>query len=167
MKKIVLLASVVFCVISCSQAQKKFSETTLSQKLVDTNQKEIIFKDALQQFKGKTIVLEVWASWCGDCVKAMPKMKELQAAHPNVVYLFVSMDKEFDKWKAGIEKHDLKGTHLWANDPKMMKGEFGKSIKLNWIPRYMIIDKNQKIVLFKAIETDFNTINATLKSMNE
>ena len=109
--------------------------------------------------------MEVWASWCGDCVRAMPKMKELQASNPDVVYLFVSMDKEFEKWTAGIEKHELKGEHIWANDPKMMKGAFGKSIDLDWIPRYMIIDKNQNIVLYRAIETDFDKINATLKSL--
>jgi thiol-disulfide isomerase/thioredoxin len=48
------------------------------------------------------LVIEVWASWCGDCVKAMPKLKDLQN-NPNVSYLFLSMDKTADKWKAGIE----------------------------------------------------------------
>ena len=57
------------------------------------------------------------------------------------------------------------GEHIWANDPKMMKGDFGKSIDLDWIPRYMIIDKKQNIVLKRAIETDFDKINATLKEL--
>ena len=165
MKKITLLLAGVFGVLSCSNAQEKFSETTLSMPLQDSNNKQVVFKEVLNKYKGQTIVIEVWASWCGDCVKAMPKMKELQANNTDVVYLFISMDKEFDKWKAGIEKHNLKGEHIWANDPKMMKGALGKSIDLDWIPRYMIIDKNQKIVLYRAIETDFDKINATLKSL--
>ena len=165
MKKIILLLTAVFGVLSCTNAQKKFSKNTLNMTLKDVNNTEVVFKDIINKYKGKTIVMEVWASWCGDCVKAMPKMKELQANNPDVVYLFVSMDKEFEKWKAGIEKHDLKGEHIWANDPKMMKGAFGKSIDLDWIPRYMIIDKNQKIVLYRAIETDFDKINTTLKSL--
>lgn len=165
MKKIIIVLTTVFGVLSCSNAQKNFSKTTLNSKLIDLDNKEVSFKEIIDKYKGKTIVLEVWASWCGDCVKAMPKMKALQADNPDVVYVFVSMDKEFDKWKTGIEKHELKGEHIWANDPKMMKGSFGKSIDLDWIPRYMIIDKNQNIVLYRAIETDFETINSTLKSL--
>jgi thiol-disulfide isomerase/thioredoxin len=152
--------------ISCSNAQtKSFSNKSLKEKLTDTEGKEVKFKDVLEKYKGKTIVMEVWASWCGDCVGAMPKVKELQANNSNVVYLFVSMDKTFDKWKAGIAKHDLKGEHYWVNDAEGMKGTFGKSIDLDWIPRYIIINKNGEIEIYRAIETEFDKINATLKTL--
>lgn len=165
MKKILFLFSIFLATISCSKAQEKFSEKTMAMQLKNTDNQDVTFQNILDKYKGKTIVMEVWASWCGDCVKAMPKMKELQKQNPNVVYLFVSMDKEYGKWIEGIKKHELVGEHIWANDPKMMKGDFGKSIDLNWIPRYMIIDKNQNIVLYKAIETDFDKIYATLKEL--
>lgn len=108
-------------------------------------------------------MIEIWASWCGDCVKAMPKLKALQADHPEVDYVFISMDKADDKWKAGIEKHELKGDHYWATDG--MKGPFGKAIDLDWIPRYIIVDKTGKIVTYRAIETDFKQIDATLNQL--
>ena len=165
MKKLIIFFSVFIATISCSKAQEKFSEKTLMMQLKNTDNQDVFFQDIIKKFKGKTIVMEVWASWCGDCVKAMPKMKELQRQNPEVVYLFVSMDKEYSKWIEGIKKHELIGEHIWANDLKMMKGDFGKSIDLNWIPRYMIIDKNQNIVLYKAIETDFDKIYATLKEL--
>lgn len=148
---------------SCSQ--KQFSEATLKVNLKGIDDKKIAFQDILNKYKGKTIVLEVWASWCSDCIKAMPKVKELQANNPDVVYVFISMDKKIDKWKEGIDKHEIKGEHYWANDMEMMKGKFGKSIDLDWIPRYMIIDKNQEIVTYRAIETDFEKLNATLKNI--
>jgi len=44
-----------------------------------------------------------------------------------------------------------------------MKGVFGSSINLDWIPRYMIVDKEGKIALFKAIEADDEKLIATLK----
>ena len=139
MKKILVLFTIIITSISCSNAQNKsFSKESQTQKLTDIDGKEVKFKEVLEKYKGKTIVMEVWASWCGDCVGAMPKVKELQANNPNVVYLFVSMDKTFDKWKAGIAKHDLKGEHYWVNDTEGMKGAFGKSIGLDWIPRYKI-----------------------------
>ena len=167
MKKIIAILTLVMVSISCSNAQTKtFSKSSLKEKLTDITGKEVTFDEVLTKYKGKTIVMEVWASWCSDCVGAMPKVKELQANNPNVVYLFVSMDKTFDKWKAGIEKHDLKGEHYWVNDVDGMKGSFGKSINLDWIPRYIIIDKTGKIVVYRAIETEFDKINATLKTLN-
>jgi len=164
LKNIIVSLFVAVASISCSIAQKtNFSKEALVEKIITLEGTSVAFQDVLNQYKGKTVVIEVWASWCGDCVKAMPKMKELQANNPDVSYVFISMDKTADKWKAGIEKHLLKGDHFLAIDS--MKGAFGKSIDLDWIPRYIIIDKNGKIVLYRAIETDFEKINTTLKSL--
>ena len=163
MKKIFVLF-IAFITFSCTQAQKKaFSKEALSETLLSTDGNQVAFKNILKKHKGKTLVIEVWASWCGDCVKAMPKIKELQANNPDVAYVFISMDKAADKWKFGIEKHELKGDHFMAND--QMKGVFGKAIDLDWIPRYIIIDKTGKIVIYRAIETDFDLINETLKKL--
>ena len=163
MKKLLVLLLAIVC-FSCSQAQKNtFSKEALSETLLATDGKQVAFKDILKSHKGKTLVIEIWASWCGDCVKAMPKIKELQANNPMVDYVFISMDKTSDKWKEGITKHQIKGEHFMAND--QMKGVFGKAIDLDWIPRYLIIDKTGKIVIYRAIETDFEKINQTIKSI--
>lgn len=140
-----------------------FSKEALSQKLITPENSEISFEKILKKHAGKVTVIEVWASWCGDCVKAMPKVKEMQDNNQKVDYVFISMDKAFDKWQAGIEKHELKGDHYWATDG--MKGEFGKSINLDWIPRYIILDKKGKIVMYRAIETDFDKMNEQLKKL--
>jgi thiol-disulfide isomerase/thioredoxin len=163
MKNIALLF-IAFATFSCTQAQKtEFSKKALSETLLTTDGSQIKFEEILKNQKGKTTVIEIWASWCGDCVKAMPKLKELQANNSTVSYVFLSMDKTADKWKEGIEKHQLNGLHFMANDG--MKGAFAKAIDLDWIPRYIIIDKTGKIVLYRAIETDFEQINSTLKQL--
>jgi len=165
MKKILVLLLAIIS-FSCSQAQKTtFSKEALSETLLSENGKQVAFKNILKNHKDKTLVIEIWASWCGDCVKAMPKVKELQANNPEVDYVFISMDKTADKWKEGIAKHEIKGEHFMAND--QMKGVFGKAIDLDWIPRYIIIDKTGKIVIYRAIETDFEKINTTLKDLNK
>ena len=149
---------------SCSNAQKSsFSKEALSETLLATDGSQIAFQDILKKQEGKIVVLEIWASWCGDCVKAMPKIKELQAKNPDVSFLFISMDKTADKWKKGIENHQLIGHHFMANDG--MKGVFGKAMDVNWIPRYIIVDKTGKIALYKAIETDFEQIEDTLNKL--
>ena len=102
MKKILALL-VAIVSFSCSNAQKTaFSKEALAETLVALDGSEVTFQSILEKHKGKTIVLECWASWCGDCVKAMPKVKELQANNPDVVYVFLSCDKTADKWKEGI-----------------------------------------------------------------
>jgi thiol-disulfide isomerase/thioredoxin len=165
MRNIALLI-IALTTFSCTQAQKtEFSKKALSETLLTTDGNQTKFKDILKSQKGKTTLIEVWASWCGDCVKAMPKLKEVQANNPKVSYVFLSMDKTADKWKAGIEKHEIKGLHFMANDG--MKGVFGSAIDLDWIPRYIIIDKTGKIVVYRAIETDFDKINATLKQLEQ
>lgn len=164
MKKIIVVL-IALATFSCtSTAQKtEFSKEALSETLLATDGSQVAFKDILKKYKGKTLVIEVWASWCGDCVKAMPKLKELQASNPDVAYLFISMDKTADKWKTGIEKHELKGGHFMAND--QMKGVFAKAVDVDWIPRYIVVDKSGKIALYRAIETDFDKIKTTLKNL--
>jgi hypothetical protein len=46
-----------------------------------------------------------------------------------------------------------------------MKGVFGQSIDLDWIPRYMVIDQTGKIALYKAIEADDAKIAAVIKKL--
>ncbi|MBP4142405.1 TlpA family protein disulfide reductase [Flavobacterium sp. P4023] len=163
MKK-TILALIAFATFSCSKAQKtEFAKEALSETLLATDGSQVAFKNILKKYKGKTLVIEVWASWCGDCVKAMPKIKELQAKNPDVAYLFLSMDKTAEQWKNGIEKHEIKGDHFMAND--QMKGVFAKALDVDWIPRYIIVDKKGKIVLYRAIETDFDKINETLEKL--
>jgi thiol-disulfide isomerase/thioredoxin len=164
MKKVVLcLIAIVIAYAFSSVNEDIFAKKILSIKLITPENNEISFEKILKKHTGKITLIEIWASWCGDCVNAMPKVKTMQAYNPNVDYVFISMDKSFDKWQAGIEKHELKGDHYWATDG--MKGEFGKSINLDWIPRYIILDKKGKIIIYRAIETDFDKINEQLKKL--
>lgn len=163
MKKALCLIATI-ATLACSNAQKKeFTEASLSKKLTTVENTQVTFQEILKKHIGKVTVIEVWASWCSDCVKAMPKVKDMQAKNPKVDYVFISMDKAFDKWQSGIEKHELKGDHYWATDG--MKGEFGQSINLDWIPRYIILDKKGNIAIYRAIETDFDKINEELKKL--
>ena len=162
-KSFILLALVVLFSCVSSTSKKEFSKEALSETLLSYDGAQVPFKEILKKHKGQNVVIEVWASWCGDCVKAMPKLKELQANNPKVSFVFISMDKTVEKWREGIVKHELNGDQYMAND--QMKGKFATAIDLDWIPRYIIIDKNGKIVTYRAIETDFDKMNTTLKSL--
>lgn len=163
-KSLLCLLLLINSVFSATAQKTDFSKKALNEKLETIDGNKIKFKDILKQHKGKTVVVEVWASWCGDCVKAMPKVKEMQAQNPNVSYVFISMDKTIEKWKTGIEKYEIKGSHFLTTNG--MKGEFAKALEIDWIPRYIIIDKKGGITLYRAIETDFEKINDILKRLN-
>ncbi len=166
MKKILIILAIASTVaiglsLTKAEGQKEFSKESLATNLTATDKSEISFEKILKQHEGKTVVIEVWASWCSDCVKSMPQVKELKAKHPEVAFVNLSCDKTFEAWQSGIEKHAVSGDNYLITDG--MKGAFGKSIQLDWIPRFIVVDKKGKIALFRAIEKDFDKINETIE----
>ena len=145
--------------------QTEFSEEALQDLFVDINGNEVTFSSILEKHQGKTILIDIWASWCKDCIKGMPKLKELQANNKDVQFIFLSLDKALDKWKKGIKKLKIEeGDHYFIKAG--WKGSaFCNSINLDWIPRYMIVDNEGKIALFKAIEADDNKLINKLKTI--
>ncbi len=157
--KYLLLVCLAF--FSCEgQEPTAFSEEALNDTFINLEGQEVAFKDILEANKGKTIVIEVWASWCSDCLKGMPKVKALQKEHQDVVYIFLSLDKSQEAWKRGIEKYDVKGNHYFMQSG--WKGDFGSFINLKWIPRYMVIDKEGNIKVFRTTEADDKKIKDVL-----
>jgi thiol-disulfide isomerase/thioredoxin len=164
MKKIFVLATMLISTLGCAQKEEtSFKKEGLENIMVTTENKPITFAEILKKYEGTTIVIDVWASWCSDCVKGMPKVKELQEKNPEVTFLFISMDKSYESWLKGIEKYEVRGEHYLTADG--MKGVFGKSIDLDWIPRYMVVDKTGKIALYKVIEADDEKLIKTLESL--
>ena len=164
MKKIIVVATLLISTLGCAQKEEtSFKKDGLENVMVTTENKPITFAEILKKYEGKTIVIDVWASWCSDCVKGMPKVKELQEKNPEVTFLFISMDKSYESWLKGIEKYEVRGEHYLTTDG--MKGVFGKSIDLDWIPRYMVVDKKGKIALYKVIEADDKKLIKTLESL--
>jgi len=164
MKKIFVLATMLISTLGCAQKEEaSFKKEGLENVMVTNENKPITFAEILKKYEGKTIVIDVWASWCSDCVKGMPKVKELQEKNPEVTFLFISMDKSYESWLKGIEKYEVRGEHYLTADG--MKGVFGKSVDLDWIPRYMVVDKKGKIALYKVIEADDEKLIKTLESL--
>lgn len=163
-KKIFVLATLLISTLGCAQKEEtSFKKEALNNVMVTVENKSITFAEILKKYERKTVVIDIWASWCSDCIKSMPKVKDLQKKYPDATYLFISMDKTYDAWIKGIEKHEINGEHYLTSDG--MKGIFGKSVNLDWIPRYMVVDKSGKIVLYKVIEADDEKLIQTLDSL--
>lgn len=162
MMKYIVLFFLVMSLSSCNAKDKPqvFSEAALNDTFIALDGTTVTFQSILNKHKGKTILIDIWASWCGDCVKGMPIVKAIQNNHKDVVYLFLSLDKGVDRWKKGIDKYNVNGQHYYMQSG--WEGAFGSFVDLDWIPRYMVVDANQKITLFKATKASDTNINKSL-----
>jgi len=156
LKKISVLLFLVF--ISCNIEQPtQFSEEALNDKVYDLANKEFSFEQVLNQHKEKKILIDIWASWCRDCIVGMPKVKQLQKEFPEVVYLFLSVDTKQGSWKRGIQRYNIQGKHY--NLPQgTKKGALVDFLNVSWIPRYVVVDENGKISMFKATDASDKSI---------
>jgi thiol-disulfide isomerase/thioredoxin len=161
MKKIYFLF-IILCASCNFEKPTEFSELALNDTVYDLNNTVFSIKEVLQQYNGKTVLIDVWASWCADCIRGLPSVRNLQKEFPTVVFLFLSVDKDKNAWKNGIQRFQIKGEHY--NLPKGMKsGEFVDFINLGWIPRYMVINPQGNISLFKATSASDFAIKEALK----
>lgn len=164
MKKILILIVVLFGMNACQEKPNTtFSPETLGEELIALDGTSIPFQSILEKHRGSVVLIDIWAGWCPDCIKGFPALEMIQRDFPTVDYVFLSADKTQRSWKEAIEKYKLEGDHYWITDG--MKGNFGKSIPLDWIPRYILIDKKGTIVVFKAIDAEDETLINQLKKL--
>jgi peroxiredoxin len=101
----------------------------------------------LSDLKGKVVLLDFWASWCGPCRKENPNVVKLYEKYSKdgFTVMSVSMDQDKSKWLAAIDKDHL----IWPNHVCDLKGwgsAAGKIYQVTSIPFTVLIDQEGKIV---------------------
>ncbi|HEY4539420.1 MAG TPA: thioredoxin-like domain-containing protein [Faecalibacter sp.] len=165
MKKIFSVIAIMVGLFTFAQKvptvmKTEFSTLALQDQVESIDGKELLIDEVLKSYNGKVVVLDLWATWCGDCITGMPKLKELKANNPNVAFVYFSMDKTQEAWKKGIEKYKIEGDHYYMGNN--WKSEFSTSIDLNWIPRYIILDQNGKIAKYYSVKADDPEVQTTI-----
>jgi cytochrome c biogenesis protein CcmG/thiol:disulfide interchange protein DsbE len=61
----------------------------------------------LDQYRGKTVVLNFWASWCPPCLEEFPSLMQLERQVPGVVVLAVSFDTDADAYRQYVADNHL------------------------------------------------------------
>jgi peroxiredoxin len=100
----------------------------------------------LSSLKGKTILLEFWASWCGPCRQENPNLvKTYERFKPKGFEVFaVSLDSDKNDWLTAIEKDSLSWLHV--SDLKGQDNEAALIYGINGIPDNFLIDLNGVII---------------------
>lgn len=138
----------------------EFPEAALEDIVVTSEGDSVTIEKAFSNYKGQIVLLDLWATWCGDCIKNMPALKALHEKNPDVTFVYLSMDKTEEAWKKGIEKYQIEGQHFYMGNN--WKGNFGTGIDLNWIPRYMVLDQNGKIADYYSVKADDPKVQETI-----
>lgn len=100
----------------------------------------------LTDFRGKVLLVDFWASWCGPCRKENPHVVKLYEKYAKMGFevLGVSLDKTKSRWEQAIAKDGLTWTHV--SDLKGWGNEAAKMYSVKSIPHTMLLDAEGKII---------------------
>lgn len=105
-------------------------------------------------FKGKLIYIDLWATWCRPCFMEFPYMKILAEEYKDkdIVFLGISIDSEKDKlkWKSTLREQKFSYPQVFAGAENVENDFFLTELNIRYIPRFILIGKDGKIISSEA-----------------
>lgn len=123
---------------------------------------ELAFEEAtsgepidMSQLRGKVVVIDFWATWCGPCIAEMPHMKKLYAAYKDKGVEFIGVSLDAPRNEENPARDGLNLLRNWVKDnnvtwPQYYQGngwqsEFSSGWKINSIPAIFIVDQQGRL----------------------
>ena len=135
----------ILAALEQEKASQSLQEGLESQMAPDFTLNDINGKPlALSSLRGKWVIIDFWGSWCGWCIKGMPKMKEYYAKYDGKLEILgVDCNDTVEKWKAAVAKHEIPWLHVYwdkekGDNPVALYGVQG-------FPTKVIVDPQGKI----------------------
>jgi thiol-disulfide isomerase/thioredoxin len=116
---------------------------------------------ALDSFRGKPVVLDFWATWCGPCVEALPQLARIysEAKDKGLILLAVDQDEDADTATDFLAKKSYNWRDFHDGD-----GEIERLVGASGIPRTMLIDAQGKII-YDAIGMDEDALRTEIAKL--
>lgn len=104
---------------------------------------------SLDDFQGKYLYIDVWASWCGPCIREIPHLKILKERFKdkNIEIIGISVDERRADWENLVKRENLGGVQLFAGG---WNNEFVKHFLITGIPRFILLDREGNIISSNA-----------------
>ncbi|MBU1820373.1 MAG: AhpC/TSA family protein [Bacteroidetes bacterium] len=101
---------------------------------------------ALSSLRGKYVLIDFWASWCGPCRMENPNVVKMYNKYKDKGFAIygVSLDKDKNAWLAAIKKDGLTWTH--GSDLKFWNSAVAQTYGVNAIPATYLLDKDGKVI---------------------
>jgi len=103
---------------------------------------------SLADLRGKYVYIDVWATWCGPCLKEIPSLQKVESEYHdrNIVFVSTSIDraKDYQTWVDMVNEKELGGTQLMADNAWQSK--FVTDYGIRGIPRFILVDPEGNIV---------------------
>ena len=130
----------------------------------DINNKTV----SLSDFKGKYVYIDIWATWCGPCIREIPYLVELEKQYhdKNIVFMSVSVDNDtnLEKWEEMIKEKGMGGEQLFASGWNSQIGN-DYAISATGIPRFLLIDKDGNMLDINAPRPSSEKITEIFKNI--
>lgn len=104
----------------------------------------------LADFKGKTVVVDFWATWCPDCRKEMDYLVSLHKAYPEVLFLGISFDTDRGQLEKYMEEKGIDWLQL-TEFKKWKENKISDDYHIKWIPTKYVIGPDGKVLLSTVV----------------
>lgn len=124
----------------------------------------------LSDLRGKLVLIDAWATWCGPCIRHRAKILELAKKYnndPNVAVIMVSVDSQIDKWKNYVAKTNPAGFGYEVNILDGMNDTFGDKYLVKAIPKYFLINSEGIILSSDLPEPSFGMEQIIEKELHQ
>ena len=113
--------------------------TAEGQRSAATSQQNAAMNASLDEYKGKVVLLDFWATWCGVCREALPKVKQLQSVYGGEEFVLVSVSEDEDPqtWKSFVGRNGMRWAQKFDGDSSLMN-----KFQVSALPTYVLLGKD-------------------------